>query len=162
VVWVPCSQCVHIRFPKAPQVVPQEVPNSTSYLSHMVCPKFFTCSINWKGRLCGGAYLFLFWDWGSKRDVSIGGSAQCSKKNWWWANQCDSFKKTEKEEVILIKSINWLLIVHELINMDHTMSHSLSDLSSTYACNIGKMLNGPRDFDTTYTKVPVLCGYFNS
>jgi hypothetical protein len=60
-----------------------------------------------------------------------------------------------------MKSINWLLIVHELINMNHTMSHTLTDLSSTYACNIGKMLNVPRDFDTTYTKVPVLCGYFN-
>jgi len=42
----PFSQCVLIMFPCVPQVVPQDVPNSTSILSHMVCPSSTPMYIN--------------------------------------------------------------------------------------------------------------------
>ncbi len=106
-VWVPCSQCVHIRFPKAPQVVPQEVPNSTSHVSHMVCPKFFSCSIKWKGGLYASIFASIL-GLGFQKRYFYRGSVQCSKNNWWWANQCGCFKKKKKRGYI--NEVNQLII----------------------------------------------------
>jgi len=44
--WVfsPCFQCVPVMFPSSsqnvPRCIPQDVPNNTWVLSHLVCPKF--------------------------------------------------------------------------------------------------------------------------
>jgi hypothetical protein len=48
----PCSQCVlnmipcdSQKVPKVPQVVAEDVPNSTSDLSHALCPKYYNSHV---------------------------------------------------------------------------------------------------------------------
>jgi hypothetical protein len=65
----PCSQCVPIRFQKAsssPQVVPQDIPKSTSDFSHMICPKFNSDVYRLKGWTKGEHICFLLCNLGSK------------------------------------------------------------------------------------------------
>jgi len=79
----PCSQCVPIRFPKgssSPQVVPQDIPNSTSDFSHMVCPKFNSDVYKLKRCPIGEYICFLLCNLGSK-EVLLLGCAQRSKTN---------------------------------------------------------------------------------
>jgi hypothetical protein len=51
------------------------------------------------------AYLLLFWDWGSKRDTSIGGVYNVPKTIDDGPISVAASKK-RKKEVILMKSIN--------------------------------------------------------
>jgi hypothetical protein len=73
-----CSQCVLIVFSWGFQKVPQDVPNFTSDLSLMVCPKFNN-HVNKLKRWVGHRrehYCFYF----ATKEVLLFGSAQCSKK----------------------------------------------------------------------------------
>jgi hypothetical protein len=66
-------------FPKGfqvPKYVPQDVPNSTWVLSHMVCTKFNFPVYKQKSR---GAHLFLFPKW-VQRGASIGDMPNVPKK----------------------------------------------------------------------------------
>ncbi len=75
------SQSVIVTFPKgypSSQSFPPDVPNSTSVLPLMVCPKFNSHVCKRKRLPIEGAHFFLFFDLGSK-EVLLLGSAQCSK-----------------------------------------------------------------------------------
>ncbi len=112
-----CSQCVPIRFPKgssSPQVVPQDISNSTSDFSHMVCPKFNSDVYKLKRWALGEHICLLLCNLGSK-EVLLLGSAQCSNTNSQCTNQFMApLKRQESYEN-----------THKLINVNHTMSHAL-------------------------------------
>jgi hypothetical protein len=96
----PCSQCVPIRFPNgssSPQVVPQDIPSSTSDFSHMVCPKLNSDVYKLKRCSIGECICFLLCNVESK-EVLLLGHAQHSKTNWWCTNQLmyGSFEKKKK------------------------------------------------------------------
>jgi len=64
-----CSHHVPMGFPKAfpsSQVIPQDIPNSTSVLSHMVLPKVHPHVYKLKRVSHRGAHLFLCCNLGSK------------------------------------------------------------------------------------------------
>jgi hypothetical protein len=97
-----CSHKVISKFPKdspSSQVVPQSVPNITSAWSLMVCPKFNSHVYKLKrwGSLKGGDHrekkhvCFYFATWGPQRCFYW--EWPKFQKNWWWANQYDSFPK---------------------------------------------------------------------
>jgi len=111
-----CSQCVLIMFPWASpssHVVPQDVPNNTSILSHMICPKFNSHVYKLKKVRQRGTHLFPFCNRDPKRWFLLG-MAQCSKNNWWWANQCNvpPQKRKEKKGVNAppMKKLIWITI----------------------------------------------------
>jgi hypothetical protein len=67
-----CAQHVLKRFPNF-QCVPQDVPNSTSVLLHMVCPKFNSHVYNKLKRYSIGKYIcFYFATWDPKRSFHWG------------------------------------------------------------------------------------------
>jgi len=127
----PCSQTCFILFPwgsPSSEVVPHVFPNSTSALSHMVCPK--SNSHVYKLEKVGDrrAYLFLFCYLGSKEVLLLG-------------EECPMFQK----KVVMGQSMCLLSnkkrkkkcgCTHERINMNHTHPQeqnggpSLHDLSS--------------------------------
>jgi hypothetical protein len=87
-----CSQFVPMRSPKgrpSSQVVPQHILNSTSALSHMVCPKFN--SPVYKLSIFVSILQLMM-----QRGASIG-ECPMFQKNWWWANQYGPFRKPKKK-----------------------------------------------------------------
>jgi len=70
--FVHCSQCVLIMFSWGFQNVPQDVPNFTSDLSLMVCPKFNNHVNKVKRWAIGEHYCFYF----ATKEVLLFGSAQ--------------------------------------------------------------------------------------
>jgi hypothetical protein len=99
-------------FPPPPR---QDVPNSTSDLSHLVLIKVLY--MNWKGKLYRGVDFILFCE-GVQRDASIGEWPMFQKIRW-WADQYGSSKTKNKS----------CERAHELINMNHTMLQSLAKVS---------------------------------
>ncbi len=100
---------VHKLFPKACSIAPQFYPiwfAQSSILMYIIC---------W-----GSKHVFC--NWGSEEVLPLG-SAQASKKNVDGAMNYDSFKRKKEKR----KSYE---CTHELINMNHTISPSLSSFSS--------------------------------
>jgi hypothetical protein len=71
-VFISSSQCV-------PRCVPQDVPNSTWVLSHMVCPKFNSPIYKLK-RWNPGVHICFYFASGSLKRCFYWGHAQCSQK----------------------------------------------------------------------------------
>ncbi len=108
----PCSQCVSNMFsscsPRS-RVVPQDVPNSTSILSHIVCPKFNSHVYELKSYVVGEYICFYFTNVGPKRCVHWGVHTIPRKLlmgQWMWLFQ----RKIKCHER-----------THELIDMNHTI-----------------------------------------
>jgi len=82
---------------QVPKYVPQDVPNSTWVLSHMVCTKFNSLVYKLKSR---GAHLIFILQVGVQRGASIGGMPNLSKKLlmgqsiWLPENQIKSSERT--------------------------------------------------------------------
>jgi hypothetical protein len=104
------SQCVPIKIPKFSSCS-QGVPNGTSILSHMVCPKFNSHGYKLKRWAIGQHICFYFCDLGSK-EVHLLGGAQCSKKLVMGQLVYGPFPKKKKKK---------FECTHELINMNHTL-----------------------------------------
>jgi hypothetical protein len=68
------------------QVVPQNFPNCTSVLSHMVCPKFnpHVCKLK-RGSI--EEHFCFYLQLKVERGASIG-ECPMFQKHWWWANEC--------------------------------------------------------------------------
>ncbi len=97
-----CSQSIILRFPKdssSSQIVPPDVPNSTSILPLMVCPKCKLKRLPIEEHIC-----FYFSTWGPKKYFYC--EVPRVPKIWLWANQYCPFQKTK------IKCDH----THELIN----------------------------------------------
>jgi hypothetical protein len=77
-------------FPWGSQVIPQYFCNSTSDLSHTVCPKFNSHVYKLK-RWVIGEYSCSCFVTGVQRGASIG-ECPIFQKHCWWANQYGSFK----------------------------------------------------------------------
>jgi len=97
----PCSHLVPYVFPLRSQsgslnfqVVLQKVPNSSSLLSHIVCPKFNSHVYKQKSWAIASTFDSIL-PLEVKRDASIGRHAQMFPKICWWVNQYGSFKKRE-------------------------------------------------------------------
>ncbi len=89
-----CSLFVPMRFPKgcpSSQVVPQNILNSTSVLSHMVCTKF-------NSHVYKLSIFVSILQPVVQRGASIG---ECPRfqKNWWWAYRSGPFRKPKKKVV---------------------------------------------------------------
>jgi len=137
----PCSQCVLIMSSQGSQVLLQDLPNSISDLSHLVCPKFNSHVYKWEKVSIRGVPLFLFCDlWCPK----------CPKfqKNWWWAQWwiwLSTFLSPFLGCVVLLTFVTFssyvsfekemkMLWVHPwtyIINTSPTMFHSIGK----YNCN---------------------------
>jgi hypothetical protein len=77
-VFLPCSHHVP-KFPMcSPDVFPQDVPNSTWFLSHIVCPKCNSPLNNLK-RWSAGVHIWLYFATGGPKSCFYWGHAQCSK-----------------------------------------------------------------------------------
>ncbi len=76
------SQRVPIGFPKCPQ----DVPNNTSDLPHMLWPQFNFHVLEGHREEC---LWYYFGGWG----CFSCGDCPISKKNWWGTNQCGSFRR---------------------------------------------------------------------
>jgi hypothetical protein len=82
------------------QHIPQDFPNNTSNLSHMLCPEFNS-----------HVYKLKLWAIGEhmvKKHVWIGGCLEFQKLSW-WVIQYGSFKKQNCEHT------------HGLVNMNQTI-----------------------------------------
>ncbi len=107
-----CSHHVVKRFPSF-QCVPQHVPNSTSVLLHMICPKFNSHVYKLKRYVVGKYICFSF----ATRDPK----------------RCFHWGVINIPKKLLMGQSIWLLqkkkksygCSHELINMNHTMSSQL-------------------------------------
>jgi hypothetical protein len=77
-----CSQHFLIKFSKGsqsvPKWVPQDVPNSTSILSHTVCPEFNSHVYKLK-MYAEGEHICFYFATGVQRGASIGGMANVPK-----------------------------------------------------------------------------------
>jgi hypothetical protein len=103
-------------FPSCSQVVSPKMFPIAPHIYHPIrfCPKFNSHVCKLKSWVIGAiAHLFLFCNWRSKEMLRFG-SAQCYQKNWWWANQYDSFNPKKKKRKICEYT-------HELINMNRRM-----------------------------------------
>ncbi len=94
-IFFPCSHCVPMGFPK---LFAQDVPNSTSELFYGVCPKSNSHVHKLRRWIIGEHILSILWPASEK--VLLLGSAQCSQKHWWCANQCGSFKEAKKKMLL--------------------------------------------------------------
>jgi hypothetical protein len=109
-----CSHYVPMGFSKVSlsyQVIPQDVPNSTWISSPIICPTFNSHVYKLKRLAIGENICLYFVTWGPKR-CFYWRVPNVPEKNWWWPNQYGTFQKEKM-----------CGHTHELINMNHTMSH---------------------------------------
>jgi len=79
-----CSQRI-LKFPTCSQIHSWRYSQYTSYLSHMVCPKFNSHVYKLKRWTVGEHSCFDFAKLGVQRGASIG-ACPMFQKNWWWPN----------------------------------------------------------------------------
>jgi hypothetical protein len=78
-----CFHHVFYRFPSSqsvPKCVPEDVPNSTLGYIPYGLPKVQLPCIETKQVASGDAHLFLFWNWGTKEVLLLGGMPKSSKR----------------------------------------------------------------------------------
>jgi hypothetical protein len=101
---------VHKLFPKACSIAPQFYPMWFARSSILMY-------IN-----CWGMHMFLFCNWGSEEVLPLGSAQMFQKKCWWGNENYDSFQGKKKRK--------GYECTRELINMNDTISPSLSSFSS--------------------------------
>ncbi len=87
-----CTAC-SFEIPQVPKLFLNGIPNGTSILSHMICPKFNTLVHKLKRLPFGGILLLTE---GSKRCFHWG-ECPIFQKLCWWSNEYDSFKSKTKQ-----------------------------------------------------------------
>jgi hypothetical protein len=92
---VPKLMCSH----HVPKYIPQDVPNNTSVLSHMVYPKFNSHVYKLK-RFTKGEYICSHFVTGGPKRPFHQGLLRCSKKLMMGQWIYGSFKKKKKEVII--------------------------------------------------------------
>jgi hypothetical protein len=69
------SSCFH-EVPQVLKLFPQDIPSSTSILSHMICPKFNSHIYKLKKGRLSGEHICFYFATGVQRGASIEGSSK--------------------------------------------------------------------------------------
>ncbi len=91
---VSCLHAFIYRVLQVPKLFPQDIPNNTSILSHIICPKFKS-HVHVLKRFGKVRCNFFCLRVGVQRGASVGERAQYQyvfQKHWWWANQYGSLQ----------------------------------------------------------------------
>jgi len=127
--FLPCSQCVPIKFPSV------QLPIAPWFYPIWFAQSSIPWYINWKGGCYKWAYLCLFCDLGSK-ELCLLGKCPMFQIFLWWANQYGPSQKN--------KIVPECEHTHDLVNTNHTMTSIIMATSTTTLLSVQKMMKKKR------------------